>query len=409
MTLLYVLLVLLILTRFFGELAVRLKQPPLVGELVAGVLVGLVVHRFSTTFPVLAAVPESEVFTAINDLAIFFIMLLGGLEMRPQDLGRASGRALPIAIGGVVLPLLTGYALGQYFIPDSPAQFVQSLFIGVALAVTAVPVTVKVLIDIDKLETKPGRVIVAAAIYDDVFSLILLAVLTAVANSGELPSVSALGLLIAKVTLFFVIAWALGKFLLPRLGATIKRLKLEYIEISMLLAWALALSVLAELLSMHFVVGAFMAGLLFTRKSVNKSTYESLTKHLEGMTFGFFAPVFFASVGMHLDVSAITETPIMLAAILVVAIAGKLVGAGGTARLMGMSKEDSIAVGFGMNARGAVELIVADIALRAGIFSRPVPTPDPVLYLYSTVVIVAIVTTLLSPVMLRRVLGGRER
>jgi Kef-type K+ transport system membrane component KefB len=404
MTILYILLVLLIVTRFFGELAVRLKQPALVGELLAGIVVGLVVSRFSDTFPVLAGVPDSEVFTAITDLAIFFIMLLGGLEMRPRDLGRATGRALPIAIGGVLLPLICGYALGQYFIPESPARFAQSVFIGVALAITAVPVTVKVLIDIGKLESKPGQVIVAAAIFDDVFSLILLAVLTAIAQTGSIPSAAELGWLGLKVLVFFAAAFVLGRFVLPRHGEAIKRLELEYIEISVLLAWALALAVLAELLGMHFVVGAFMAGLLFTRQSINKSTYESLTNHLEGMTVGFFAPVFFASIGMHLDISAVTETPFVLVAVLLVAFFGKLIGAGGTARVMGLSTRDSIAVGFGMNARGAVELIVADIALRAGLFSRPVPTPDPVQYLYSTIVIVAIVTTFLSPIVLRRVL-----
>jgi Kef-type K+ transport system membrane component KefB len=405
MTILYIFLVLLIVTRFFGEFSVRLKQPALVGELLAGIVVGLVVTRFSGAFPVLSGVPDNEVFTAITDLAIFFIMLLGGLEMRPRDLGRATGRALPIAIGGVVLPLLAGYLLGQYFIPDSPARFAQSMFIGVALAITAVPVTVKVLIDIGKLDTKPGQVIVAAALFDDVFSLVLLAVLTAIARTGEIPAAAELAWLGTKVLAFFAIAFVLGRFVLPRVGETLRRLQLEYIEISVLLAWALGLAVLAEALGMHFVVGAFMAGLLFTRKSVDQSTYESLTKHLEGMTVGFFAPIFFASIGMHLDVSAITEIPWVLLAVLLVAFFGKLVGAGGTARMTGLSTRESIAVGFGMNARGAVELIVADIALRAGLFSRPDPTPDVVQYLYSTIVIVAIVTTFLSPIVLRRVLS----
>jgi Kef-type K+ transport system membrane component KefB len=405
MTILYVLLVLLIVTRLFGELAVRLKQPALVGELVAGIFIGLLVTRFSGVFPILSGIADSEVFKAVTDLAIFFIMLLGGLEMRPRDVTRASGRALPVAIGGIVIPLAAGYGVGILFIPENPARVAQCLFIGVALAITAVPVTVKVLMDMGRLDSGVGQLVVAAAIFDDVISLVLLAVLTAVAKTGMLPPVDELAWLGAKVAAFFLGSYVLGRFVLPRIGPGLKRLKLEHIEISALLMWALALSVLAEMLGMHFVVGAFMAGLLFTRHSIDEETHAKLNEHLEGMTVGFFAPVFFASIGMHLDLGAVTAIPLMLVIVLVVAFGGKLVGAGGAALAAGMSARESVAVGFGMNARGAVELIVADIALRAGLFSQPTPTPDTVRYLYSTIVIVAIVTTFLSPIVLRRVLG----
>lgn len=405
MTILYILLVLLIMTRLFGELAVRLKQPALVGELIAGIVLGLIVTRFSQSFPILAGIPESEVFTAVTDLAIFFIMLIGGLEMRPKDLTAASPRAFPVALGGIVLPLAAGFALGQWFIPDNTARVAQSLFIGIALAITAVPVTVKVLLDIGKLDSPVGNLIVAAAIFDDVLSLVLLAVLTAIARTGSLPDIASLALLGGKIFIFFVVATTLGRFILPRIGKRLRHLRLEYIEISAVLAWALGLAVLAEVLGMHFVVGAFMAGLLFTRHSIDEPTYRRVTRHMEGLTVGFFAPVFFASIGMHLDLDAVLAIPGLLALILLIAFAGKLLGSGGIARAMGMSTRESIAVGFGMNARGAVELIVADIALRAGLFSRPDPTPDEVRYLYSAIVIVAVVTTVLSPMVLRRTLA----
>ena len=408
MTLLYILLVLLIATRVCGELAVRLRQPALVGELIAGIILGLVVTRFSHVFPVLSGIPDNEVFTAISDLAIFFIMLLGGLEMRPRDLAKSTGRGLPIALGGIVLPLVLGYGVGVYFIPDNPARLAQSMFIGVALAITAVPVTVKVLMDLGQLDTTVGRLIVTAALFDDVFSLILLAVLTALAHSGTMPSTLDLVWLGVKVALFFTASYAVGRMVLPRLGRNLKGLELDYIEISGLLAWALALAVVAEAIGMHFVVGAFLAGLLFTRNTVDSNTYEHTMKHVEGLTTAFFAPVFFASIGMHLELSAIIHIPTLLAAVLLIAFVGKLVGAGGIARLSGMRSRDSLAVGFGMNARGAVELIVADIALRAGLFSQPKPTPPVVEYLYSAIVIVAVVTTVISPILLRRFLSRNQ-
>ncbi len=404
MTILYVLLVLLIVTRLFGELAVRFKQPALVGELVAGIFIGLLVTRFSATFPILSGISDSEVFKAVTDLAIFFIMLLGGLEMRPRDVTKASARAMPVALGGILVPLAAGYGVGILFIPDNPARVAQCLFIGVALAITAVPVTVKVLMDMGRLDSSVGQLVVAAAIIDDVISLVLLAILTAVAETGVLPPMHDLAWLGAKVIGFFIVSFVVGRFVLPRVGPLLKRMKLDHVEFSALLMWALALAVLAEVLGMHFVVGAFMAGLLFTRHSIDKETHAELNKQIEGMTVGFFAPIFFASIGMHLDLGAVTAIPAMLGVILIVAFAGKLLGAGGAALAIGMPARESVAVGFAMNARGAVELIVADIALRAGLFSQPTPTPDTVRYLYSAIVIVAVVTTLLSPVVLRRVL-----
>ncbi|HMB60306.1 MAG TPA: cation:proton antiporter [Xanthomonadales bacterium] len=408
MTILYILLVLLIVTRIFGEIAVRLRQPALVGELVGGIMLGLVVTQFSRTFPVLAGIPENEVFKAISDLAIFFIMLLGGLEMRPRDLARASSRGIPIALGGIAVPLGLGYAAGFFFIPENPARVAQCLLIGVALAITAVPVTVKVLMDLGQLDSTVGRLIVTAALFDDILSLILLAVLTTLATSGSVPPPLELLWLLAKVMVFFASAYFVGRIILPRLGRNLKELELDYIEISGLLAWALALAVISEAIGMHFVVGAYLAGLVFTRNTVDSKTYEQTMQHVEGMTTGFFAPVFFASIGMHLDLTAILNIPGMLAVILLIAFCGKLLGAGGAARATGMSNRDSIAVGFGMNARGAVELIVADIALRAGLFSQPEPTPAVVRYLYSLIVIVAVVTTVVSPIVLRRFLSQNK-
>jgi len=301
MTLLYILLVLLIATRACAELAVRVRQPALVGELIAGIILGVVVTRFSHTFPVLSGIPDSEIFTAISDLAIFFIMLLGGLEMRPGDIARATGRGIPIALGGILLPLMLGYGVGIWFIPESPARIAQSLFIGVALAITAVPVTIKVLIDLGMVNSTIGRLIITAALFDDVLSLILLAVLTALATAGSVPAPEEFVWLGIKIVLFFSAAYGIGRLLLPRLGRRMKGLELDYIEVSGLLAWALGLAVAAEAIGMHFVVGAFLAGLLFTRNTVDRETYESTMKHVEGMTTAFFAPVF-------LPVSACTSS-----------------------------------------------------------------------------------------------------
>jgi Kef-type K+ transport system membrane component KefB len=175
----------------------------------------------------------------------------------------------------------------------------------------------------------------------------------------------------------------------------------EEFEFSFLILAGLTFSVLAEALSMHFLIGAFLAGLFFVRQTIDVETYDDVFRKVSALTHGFFAPVFFASIGIHLEGGALLRAPFFLAALVLIATAGKLLGAGLPARLGGLSTRDSVAIGVGMNARGAVELIVADVAFRAGLFSVPEP-PDPIVAsLYSAVVITAIVTTLATPIALK--------
>jgi Kef-type K+ transport system membrane component KefB len=408
MEILYVLLVLLLVTKLCAEVAVRAGQPALIGELVGGVLVGLGVMLLPGSESVIADIGSDETFKGILDLAVFFLMLVAGLEMRPGKLAKAAWKALPVAVVGMLLPLALGILLGWVWLPESDWKLVQSLFLGVALAITAVPVAVKVLMDLGRLESRVGQVVVAAAVLDDIFSLLLLAVLTSMISTSEAPSVASLGLIAVKTLLFIGIAGLAGRYLLPLLARWTRYVCVEYAEFTVVLLFGLGLAVLAEALGMHFLIGAFAAGVLFTRNTIDAEAYKRLRNQFEALTLGFFAPVFFASIGIHLDLTAAVEIPVFVAALLAFAIFGKLVGAGLAARLSGLDGREAVAVGAAMNARGAVEIIIADIALRAGLFAHPTPTPDVVRYLFSAVVIMAIVTTLMSPVMMRAALEPGE-
>jgi len=404
----YILLVLLVATRLCGEAADRIGQPPLVGEIIAGILIGVVARASETAFPVLAGLGENEVFVAITELGMFFLMLLAGLEMRPQSIARASGNALAVALGGLVLPLALGAALASIYFPPSSAQVAQILFLGVALAITAVPVSVRVLMDLSALDSRAGSVIVSAALFDDVMSLVLLAILTAILETGGVPSLEGLALLFGKVGLFFAVSVVGGFWLYPRLGNTLRRLQVDEIEFSGLLITALGYALLAEVLGMHFIVGAFVAGLFFVRTTIDEHTYEDVTGKVNGLTKGFLAPLFFASIGLHLELGALAQVPGFALALVAVAIVGKVGGAGGAARAMGLSRREALAVGTGMNARGAVELIVADVALRAGLFALPDPPPPVIASLYSAVILMAVVTTLMTPIALTHILRRKE-
>ncbi len=401
MELLYILLVILVVTRACGEFAVRINQPALVGELIGGVILGIVAHQFDASLPVLAELDSNEVFLAITDLGVFFLMLLAGLEMHPRDLAKASGGAFVVAVAGFLVPLAVGCALGWFYLPASEWKPAQVLFIGTALAITAIPLAVKVLLDMGQLETRAGRVIVSAAIFDDVFGLLLLAVLTALLETGELPGASGFLFLAGRIVLFFGITTVLGLRVLPFVARRLKKFWVEELEFSALLAVALVFCVLAEWLGLHFILGAFVAGLFFTGRALGSSLYDDVSRKISAITTGFLAPVFFASIGLHLEVSALVEIPVFVVVLCVLALLSKFVGAGLAAKFVGLTRSDAAGVGVAMSARGAVELIIADIALQAGLFDKPAPRPPIVAHLFSAVVIMAIATSVLMPLGLR--------
>lgn len=400
-----VLLIILIITRTFGEIVARLGQPPLVGELLSGIVLGIVIQMLPDTFPIMKHINQNEVFTAITELGIFFLMLLAGLEMQPRDIVQSSKQSLIIAVGGMLLPLLAGVCLGWIFLPPSQFFAAQVLFTGTALAITAVPVAVKVLMDLNKLDSQSGKVIVSSAIFDDVLSLLLLAVLIAFIRTGRLPSMAALLSLTGQMVLFFGVTIGIGIFLLPRLEKLLKISITKEFEFSLLLIVALSFAVFAEVLHLHFILGAFIAGLFFTKRTLASQIFETVKNRVSGITTGFLAPIFFASIGMRLDLSAVETIPLFLLLLIAAAVFGKLLGAGLPALWMNRSWKEGLVVGTGMNARGAVGLIIADIALRQGLFSHPDPPPPIVSSLFSAIVIMAVSTTLLTPIALRWILS----
>ena len=403
MSILYLILVLLVVTRVFAELSERVRLPAIVGELVSGVALGLVLKSYSGAMPVLWSATQSETYESLVSLGMFFLMLLAGIRMEPLDFARTSKSAILIALGGMIVPVAAGYLLGQAVLPESSFKFVQSLFLGVALAITAVPVAVRIFMDIGELNTRVGKTVIAAALWDDLLSLFLLAFLLAAIGDQSingLHSASAT-VLLGQVVLFFVIAIPVGSFLFPIIGRYLRHLRFPEVDFSMLLIAALAYAVFAEEMGLHFIIGAFLAGMFFHPKVVDEEVFRRVEKQMSGITTGFLAPIFFVSVGLHLDFSAVVSVPGFVASLIIIALASKMIGAGLPAYWVGLSKRESMMVGVGMSGRGAVELIVAGVALQAGLFAQPVPTPLIVESLYSAIVVMALVTTVITPILLK--------
>jgi Kef-type K+ transport system membrane component KefB len=215
--------------------------------------------------------------------------------------------------------------------------------------------------------------------------------------------------LTASSIAYLAVVTLIARFVLPWLYRhLVGRARVDELEVSVLLIVALGFSVLGELMGQHFILGPFVAGLFFGRRQISEEVFERVESKIEGLTSGFLAPLFFVSIGLHTDVTALAATPIFFASLLAIAFVAKIVGAVIPASLGGFGRRDALAVGVGMSGRGAVELIIADVALRSGVFSSPDPTPPVVENMFGTIVLVAVITTISTPILLRRLLGVRR-
>lgn len=395
------LLILILATRFLGEVFERLGQPASIGEIVTGVLLA-VVATFPYAHPLLANLPQSPFLETAAEYGIFFLLLFAGIEMQPRELTSGSTKSLAIALGGAIVPLVSGFVLAWVFLPDTPLKLAQASLVGVALSISAIPVSVRVLHELGLLHTTVGTTIVSAAVLDDIIGIFLMAFVLGIVETGTFLGPLQIAVLTGSVVVFFAVTVFVGVYLTPRMLLAIRDFRIPEPEISVLLIIAFGFSFLAEFLGLNFILGPIMAGLFFDPRRVGEATYKRVKESVKTATDGLLAPLFFASIGARLDLGAFTAIPVFMSALLLVAIIGKLLGASLPARAMGFSTRQSVAIGVGLNGRGAVELIIASIALEAGIFDHADPTVSS---LFSALVIIAVVTTLLTPLGLRMTMG----
>lgn len=396
-------LVVFVLARVCGRAAERLHQPSSVGEVVAGAVLAVVLAQpFLPAGADWGVHAEGPLLSGIAEAGIFLLLLRAGVEMEPSEIVQNSRRALIVAVGGSVVPLALGAGFAWLVLPDGPLKAAQALIVGTGLAISAVPVAAKVLMELGVLHQRVGEVILAAAVFDDILALILLAAITGMIGGAELDVAGVL-LLVGSVVVFFAITSALGSYVIPRIWPWLGRHGVP-MSLSGLLVLAFAFGLLATALGLDFVLGPFVAGLFFEQAKVGSETFERDKHVLDVVTFGALGPLFFASIGLRLDLHALIETPAFLAALLAIAFFGKIAGAGIAARLSGLDRRDSLSVGLGLSGRGAIELVIADLALRSGAF-RPPPGGDAIVEnLFSALVITAVVTTIATPLLLRQTL-----
>jgi len=359
---------LLILTRLLGALAQRVGQPAVLGELVAGLILGPSILGLLD--------PNDPVIYALAELGVLILLFQIGLHTSLKSILEVGAPAAMVGLVGVVLPFAAGYftatALGLGGLVP--------LVAGAALTATSIGISARVLSDINELETEEGRIVLGAAVLDDVIGLIMLTVVSGLAAGGAL-TVAGVSRTVAIAVGFLLVAIGMGQVVAPRLMAWVGRMKLPGSIGTVSLAFALALAALAAELGSAMIIGAFAAGLVIFTTPQARDVEKAVTN-----LGHFFVPVFFAVVGASINLAALADRQVLLigGALCVVAILGKL--AAGFAPWWYRGRK--LLIGVAMVPRGEVGLIFAQMGAATGVLDEG---------LFSAVILMVMVTTFIAP------------
>lgn len=396
LTLLLQLAAMLLLARTLAEVMRRLGQPAVIGELLAGVVLGPTVLGhfapgvFEWAFP--ADASQRHLLEIISWLGMVLLLLLTGIETDIRAMRNLGRPALMASVFGMVIPFATGLVLGallpDVYLTDPDSRALFATFLATAMAISAMPVIAKILLDLDLIERRAGLVILSAGVVDDTIGWLILSVIAGIAAGGTF-SASDLASTLLWLALFLVgMRWVAYPLLRRMVQYVNQRVDLAGADISLLLSFTFLAAAATEALGIHAVFGAFTAGLLI--RQLPRVQAHSL-EVIEVFVLSALSPIFFAFVGIRVDLWSLTGWVLPLV-VIAVAVFGKVAGSYIGGRLGGLSNWESLAVGFGMNARGGMGLIVALLGLSLGLLTAE---------MYSTIVLVAVVTSFMAPVLLR--------
>lgn len=364
--------------KLMAEIFERLRQPAVVGEILAGILIGPSVFKL---------VSPTEITTFLAELGVIFLLFTVGLETRPSDLFRVGKTATVVAVLGVIVPFLLGYGLveltGSRLMGSHTRT--ESIFIGAAMVATSVGITARVLGDMGLINAQTSRVILGAAVIDDVLGLLILAIVSGLAkgtiNYAELATTAGLAI---GFTIFLMVV---GSRLVNRLAPRVEQLRVRQSYYAFALILCLGIADAAAYIGVAAIIGAFLAGVMLAERA-----HQTKLVHQSEALMEFLVPFFLVNIGMQLRLDAFLNAGVLIMAVLVtlLAVIGKLVGCGAGAITLGWRRATQ--VGLGMVPRGEVGIVVAQIGLGLGTISPA---------MYGVVLFMAVVTTLLAPPLLR--------
>jgi Kef-type K+ transport system membrane component KefB len=392
------LLLIFVSARAAGEVMEKFHQSPMIGEVLTGIVLGPMVFGLVDPNPATALGASLNV---VANLGVFLLVFLAGIELGREGLRQAfREKSMIVAFVEFFLPFSLGYSLGLAL----GMTFPQCLFLGTALAVTALPVSVRILMDLNLLHSRIGRAIVSVAMANDLVAFAMLGLVVQFTAIGlATPEAGMTLFIVAKLLAFIGLVFALATALkmTTRLGRNsesymetfVRKLRGQEASFAVCISTALGLGAAAELLGIHFAVGAFYGGILTTPKLLGSVQFNRVRNATSSITFGLFAPIFFAFVGLKFSVT-FDAWPLILA-VTAAAFLGKLIGGILGGYVAGFRGSPLIALGVGLNARGMMELLLAQVGLATGIIDAN---------LYSALVVMALTTTLCTPTLLRRLL-----
>lgn len=367
------LFVMLAAAKVMAEIFERLKQPAVVGEILAGVIIGP---------SVLGWVAPSDIVNILAEIGVIFLLFTVGLETKPHTIFRVGRRALLVGVLGVILPFIAGYFIAIGW----GGSFAEAMFIGAAMVATSVGITARVLGSMRLLDTETARIILAAAVIDDILGLIILSLVSAVSQGSV--SYAGLAKIAGAAILFTAFVALIGSRIMNGLAPIVERLKLSTPFFNLGLILCLGLSVASIYVGVAAIIGAFLAGMALAEATEGNAKMHRLTS---GIT-EFLVPFFLVNIGMQLDLAVFRDMSVVVLAVIITAAAVITKFVGCALGAWGMKRREMAQVGVGMIPRGEVGIVVAQIGLGFGVISG---------HFFASVLFMAVATTLIAPPLIK--------
>lgn len=354
-----------------GALSVKFGQPSVLGEIIAGILLGPSVFGF---------IEATDTLSTFSTIGVILLMFIAGVETDLGEFKRSGKSSTFVGFGGIIVPLFLGYMAGIMM----DLTNVQSWFLGVMLSATSVSISVQALKEMNQLKTPEGNSILGAAVIDDVVVMVILAFLMSFAGGGDIS----LTALIIKKVLFFVFAILIAWKVVPWVMDKLAKLPVSETVISAALIICFVYAFAAEETGVANIIGAYIAGIAVGLTKFKHEVFEKV----EAISYSIFVPVFFAYIGISAEVTGLLDHLGLIIILSILAIFTKFIGAGAGAKLSGFGWNSSMGIGAAMVSRGEVALIVASMGLASNIVTQD---------LYATIIVVVIVTTIVTPLMMK--------